>query len=81
MYEEMATAQNRPELLRYIEPFFSGTVTYRALVPVEVLTKNYGGKEHPAMRDPKMVRNLALYAQKLGVLIHVIVLWYRAGKQ
>ena len=55
MYEEMATAQNRPELLRYIEPFFSGTIAYRALVPVDRLRRNNGGKLHPAMNDAKMV--------------------------
>ena len=52
---EERAAQGQPELLKYIEPFFSGTIAYRALVPVDRLTRNNGGKLHPAMNDAKMV--------------------------
>lgn len=54
MYEHEATHQGNTELLKYVEPVFSGSVMYRTLLPAELLT-NDDGTKHPAMCAPKMV--------------------------
>ncbi len=42
------------KMLNHIEPFWSGIVVYRALVPAERLPKR-NGKLHPVMEDAMMV--------------------------
>lgn len=55
MFEDEAKARGQPALLKHIEPFFSGTVAYRVLVPVERLLE-VNGKLHPTMKESMMVR-------------------------
>ena len=57
MYEQEAIRQGNAELLKYIEPVFSGSVMYRTLLPAELLT-NDDGTKHPATCAPKMVCGL-----------------------
>lgn len=54
MYEGLAK-EGQPEMRKFIEPFWSGTVAYRALVPAEKLS-GQGGKQHRALRQPTMVK-------------------------
>ena len=52
MFEDMALA-GRSELRKYIEPFYSGTIAYRTLIPAEFLQPG-----HQSLRDPIMVCNI-----------------------
>ena len=54
MFEDAAKARGQPALLKHIEPFFSGTVAYRVLVPRERFLE-VNGKMHPAMKEAMMV--------------------------
>ena len=53
MYEKKVEETGNLELLKHIEPRFSGWVVYRTLVPVEKLTKN--GEKHQLFHTPIMV--------------------------
>lgn len=54
MYKKEAALRGQPDLLRHIEPVFSGSIVYRTLIPAELLTGEDGPK-HPAMCAPMMV--------------------------
>ena len=57
MFEEEAVVRGEPELLKHVEPMFSGSIVYRTLIPAELLT-NQDGSKHPAMLAAMMVRVL-----------------------
>lgn len=56
MLEEKAAATGQKELLRHINPVWTGTMAYRGLIPVDRLKARDGG-EHRTIETPMMVRN------------------------
>lgn len=78
MFEKKAAA-GKPEMRKYIEPWFSGWVVYRSLVPVEKLTED--GKKHRIFEQPMMVRSvfLAVSCRSTHNVIGTSVLWCPQG--
>lgn len=56
MFQQMAE-EGRSEMLQYIEPVWTGEITYRALVPAERLPVR-DGKTHPALLKTMIVSDL-----------------------
>lgn len=52
MCQEMAE-KGQPEMLKYIEPVWTGEVTYRALIPASRLPEK-NGETHPALQETKI---------------------------
>lgn len=46
--------KGHPEMLKYIEPVWTGEITYRALVPAEHLPEK-DGQKHPALQRTMIV--------------------------
>ncbi|KAJ3551436.1 hypothetical protein NM688_g4701 [Phlebia brevispora] len=51
MFEDEAVRQLQPELVKYVDPVFSGSFTYRAVFSMEVL-KGREGEPHPSLNAP-----------------------------
>lgn len=67
-------AKGESKVLRYTrDPFWSGSVTYRALIPSEKLSR-----WHSTLREPMMVSYPFLSCITF-MLINVIVLWRKQG--
>lgn len=56
MYEGMA-AEGSPEMRDYIEPVFTGEITYRMMIPAERIPLR-NGEKHPALSKTVIVRLL-----------------------
>lgn len=54
MFETM-TDKGHPELLRYVDPVWSGTIAYRCLIPYDEVPKAKGGGPHRSIKTPMMV--------------------------
>ena len=54
MFEDKAAATGQKELLRHVDPVWTGTISYRGLIPVDRL-KTGAGREHRAVKTPTMV--------------------------
>lgn len=68
------SAKGESKVLRYTrDPFWSGSVTYRALIPSEKLSR-----WHSTLREPMMVSYQFLSCITF-MLINVIVLWRKQG--
>lgn len=53
MFQKMAE-KDQPEMLKYVEPVWTGEITYRALVPAERLPER-DGQKHPALQRTMIV--------------------------
>ncbi|KAI0088036.1 FAD/NAD(P)-binding domain-containing protein [Irpex rosettiformis] len=65
MYEGKAAVTRNAELLKHIEPRFSGWVVYRTLVPVEKLTKD--GESHRIFHTPMMYCGYRKHVVSYGI--------------
>ena len=57
MLEEKTAATGQTDLLRFIDPVWTGTIAYRGLIPADRLKARNGGK-HRTIETPMMVRIL-----------------------
>ncbi|KAJ3536095.1 hypothetical protein NM688_g6883 [Phlebia brevispora] len=87
MFEEEAARQGRPELLKHVEPSFTGATIYRTLVPREELSINEG-EIHPASSIPLLYcgksKHLVAYPIAGGTLCNLVgIVWDTSteGKQ
>ncbi|KAI0696714.1 FAD/NAD(P)-binding domain-containing protein [Cytidiella melzeri] len=64
MYERKAAA-GKPELLKHVEPRFTGWVVYRSLVPVEKLVKDE--KTHRIFHQPMMYCGVHKHVVSYGI--------------
>ena len=60
MFETEASLRQDLELLKYIEPVYSGSIAYRTLVPVGSLTTDNGDK-HTAASNHMIVRRIIIW--------------------
>ena len=69
MFQDLAK-RGRPEMLKYVEPFFSGTFAYRCLIPAEQLPPRDGGI-HRARKEATMVRSfLQICGEECSYILH-----------
>ncbi|KZV88785.1 FAD/NAD(P)-binding domain-containing protein [Exidia glandulosa HHB12029] len=82
LFETEALRLEKPELIEMIEPFWSGTLVYRALFPVSMLREIHG-EAHPLEQGPTAVRllcllstwtqNIIAYPVSQGKLINLVL--------
>lgn len=65
LLEELSDKRDR-QLRGFIDPVFTGTMAYRALMPVELLPKHKDDAPHPSSLRPMMVRQTRLQLHPRG---------------
>lgn len=65
LLEELSDKRDR-QLRGFIDPVFTGTMAYRALMPVERLPKHKDDTPHPSSLRPMMVRQTRLQLHPRG---------------
>jgi len=81
MFESLAL-NGHPQLLQHIEPRFSGTFIYRALISLERLCREAGSENHQAIHRPMIYcghnKHLVAYCVGKGSIINVVGLVYHS---
>jgi len=76
LLEEKAR-EGRPELMNYIDPFWSGMIAYRGLIPVGELTRN-DGTQHRTISSPMMYcgknKHVVSYSISSGSIVNVVAM-------
>lgn len=55
MFRAEAVRQNKPSLLDFITPVWTGTIAYRGLIPVNEVPRAADGSQHRTVDTPMMV--------------------------
>ncbi|KAL5523639.1 hypothetical protein ACEPAG_7812 [Sanghuangporus baumii] len=75
---EMLSNDGEQELLDVIEPTFTGTMAYRALIPVGRLPSNKDGTLHSSLQRPMMhcgkSKHIVSYSISRGSIVNVVAL-------
>ncbi|THU95391.1 FAD/NAD-binding domain-containing protein [Dendrothele bispora CBS 962.96] len=74
MFQEASERESRPELLDFIKPVYTGTTTYRGLIPIKSL--NSLPPNHRAIADPMMYcgksKHVVSYSIAKGDIVNVV---------
>ncbi|KIJ41279.1 hypothetical protein M422DRAFT_75634 [Sphaerobolus stellatus SS14] len=76
MLKHIASTKGNPDLLDLIDPFFSGTIAYRGLIPVDKMPKGPDGSPHRTIRSPMMYcgksKHVVSYSISQGSIVNVV---------
>ncbi|KAF8586521.1 FAD/NAD-binding domain-containing protein [Ramaria rubella] len=84
MFKQMAK-DGHPELLDFIDPFFSGSFAYRGLIPVEKMPTDEQGGTHRTIKCPIMYcgtnKHIVSYLISQGSVVNVVAFTSQPEKE
>ncbi|TFK44427.1 FAD/NAD-P-binding domain-containing protein [Crucibulum laeve] len=76
LFRTKAQKEQLPELLRYIDPVWSGTIAYRGLIPVGNIPNHADGSLHTTIHSPMMYcgkgKHVVSYSISQGDIVNVV---------